>query len=67
MHDEGDAAIELVEPCGLHEGALCRLFGQVAGELSADHGKQVEIFPIELPIYDGPRKQHSALQTVEMT
>ena len=36
MHDEGDAAMEFVEPANFGQGFLAGVFGQIAGELAAD-------------------------------
>ena len=57
VHDEGDAAVEIVEAARLFERVLAGLLGEVAGELLADDAQQVEVLPVELAL-PGWRGEH---------
>ena len=47
VHDEGEAAVELVEALGVGERVLALRLGDVAGGLDAGGAEQVEILPVE--------------------
>ena len=47
VHDEGEAAVELVEAPGVGERLLASRLGDIAGGLDAGGAEQVEILPVE--------------------
>src|SRR3546814_19502812 len=47
VHDEGEAAIEFVEPPRLGQGLLALRFGEIARRLLARDAQPIEIFPVE--------------------
>ena len=47
VHDEGEAAVELVEALGVGERLLAARLGDIAGGLDAGGAEQVEILPVE--------------------
>src|SRR3546814_13469386 len=47
VHDEGEAAIEFVEPPRLGQGLLALRFGEIARRLLARDAQHIEIFPVE--------------------
>ena len=47
VHDEGEAAVELVEALRVGERLLAARLGDVAGGLDAGGAEQVEILPVE--------------------
>ena len=49
VHDEGEAAVELVEAVGVGERLLAARFGEIARRLDAGGAEQVEILPVERP------------------
>ena len=49
VHDEGEAAVELVEALGVGERLLAARLGDIGGGLDAGGAEQVEILPVEPP------------------
>ena len=49
VHDEGEAAVELVEALGVGERLLAARLGDIARRLDAGGAEQVEILPVERP------------------
>ena len=47
VHDEGEAAVELVEALGVGERLLAARLGDIGGGLDAGGAEQVEILPVE--------------------
>ena len=66
MQDEGEAAVEFLEPARFGQGGLGTFLGQIAGDLSPGDAQQVEILPVERPGEDGPGKQDRAGQPPQM-
>ncbi len=64
VHDEGHAAIELVEARRVLQGILPGLFGQIARHLLSGDAQQVEIFPVEPTRDMRPGKDHDAHETL---
>ena len=60
VHDEGEAAVELVEARGIAECVLALGFGKIACDLASGEAKQVEILPVERTRKRGPLEQHRA-------
>ena len=49
VHDEGEAAVEFVEPPGVGERLLAARLGEIARRLDPGGAEQVEILPVERP------------------
>ena len=56
VQDEGEAAVEFLEPLGVRQRLLAMRFGEGAGRLAAGGAQQVEILPVERPAIIGRRQ-----------
>ena len=57
VQDEGEAAVEFLEPLGVGERLLALRLGERARRLAAGGAKQVEILPVERPAIFGRGEQ----------
>ncbi len=66
VHDEGEAAVELVEALRIGQRLLRPRLGEVARHLAAGDAQQVEILPVERAVDRRAGQQDRTLQPVEM-
>ena len=66
VQDEGEAAVELLEPLRLGERLLAERLGKRARRLVAGGAQQVEILPVELASVFGRGEHHEADQPLVM-
>ena len=66
VHDEGEAAVELVEAARVAERLLPARLGEIARHLPAGDAEQVEILPVERAIGPGPGEDDDADQPIDM-
>src|SRR3546814_1897638 len=66
VHDEGEAAVELLETLRFGKRLLPLRFGYVAGHLPSDDAQHVQILPVKLPPDERPRQQRSEEHTSEL-
>jgi len=64
VEDEGEAAVEILEPLGIRQSFLSVGLGQRARRLPSGGAQQVEILPIKRPAVIGRREEHEAEQPV---
>ena len=64
VEDEGEAAVEFLEPLGVRQRLLAMRFGERAGRLAPGGAQQVEILPVERAAVIGRGEQDEADQPV---
>ncbi len=64
VQDEGEAAVEFLEPLGVGQRLLAVRLGQRAGRLAPGRAQQVEILPVERAAVFGRGEQHQPDQPV---
>ena len=66
VQDEGEAAVELLEPAGVGKRFLAEHFGERARRLAAGGAQEVEVLPVERPAIFGRGDEYEADQALVM-